>query len=62
MYKSVLLTDTEIGLICKAIEYYSMDISISPTPILQDFNDSELNNLHIILRTLKGKRPTNSCN
>lgn len=51
MYKNVLLTDNEISLIRKIIgEYLSKNLAN------KDHKDTK--NLHIIDRTLKGKKPT----
>ena len=55
MYKTVLLTDHEITLLHKVINTYLYDHLI-------EAEHKDIKNLHIILRTLKGKRPTNSCN
>lgn len=51
MYKTVLLTDNEITLIRKVIgEYLHQN--------LIDMQHKDIKNLHIIDRTLKGKKPT----
>lgn len=51
MYKTVLLTDNEITLIRKVIgEYLHQN--------LIDIQHKDIKNLHIIDRTLKGKKPT----
>lgn len=51
MYKTVLLTDNEISLIRKVIgEYLHQN--------LVDIKNKDVKNLHIIDRTLMGKKPT----
>lgn len=51
MYKNVLLTDHEISLIRRVIgEYLHSNLG--------SIKDQETLNLHIIDRTLKGKKPT----
>jgi len=51
MYKTVLLTDSEISLIRKVIgEYLHQN--------LIDMDHKDVKNLHIIDRTLMGKKPT----
>ena len=51
MYKTVLLTDSEISLIRKVIgEYLHQN--------LIDMQHKDIKNLHIIDRTLMGKKPT----
>jgi len=51
MYKSVLLTDHEIKLLRKVLHVYLRDNLIQT-------EDTEVKNLHIINRTLLGKKPT----
>ena len=51
MYKTVLLTENEISLVRKVIsEYLHKNLS--------NMRYEEVNNLHIIDRTLIGKQPT----
>lgn len=51
MYKNVLLTDHEIKLLRKVLHDYLRDNLIETT-------HTEVKNLHIIDRTLLGKKPT----
>lgn len=51
MYKTVLLTDNEISLIRKVITQYMQQN-------LVDIKHKDAKNLHIIDRTLMGKKPT----
>lgn len=55
MYKTVLLTDHEITLLCRVVNTYLYDHLI-------ETEHKDIKNLHIIRRTLLGKMPTECVN
>lgn len=55
MYKSILLTDSEIGLLRKVLHTHLHEN-------LMDIKHTEVKNLHIIDRTLLGAKPTKNAN
>jgi hypothetical protein len=54
MYKQILLTDKELELLASIIRYYIGEKTDKP--------GFEINNAHILLRHIMGKKPTENLN
>jgi hypothetical protein len=54
MYKQILLTDKELDLLASIIQYYIGEKKTKP--------GFEINNAHILLRHISGKKPTENIN